>query len=238
MTTFEIIDSCPVPAKIADAVRECKRRSGQVLTSCDRSTAAEPLLRRLGKKSQNQLYWGFVHGLPGYNPANPPGFSTHERFNDGPAFPQYRRGARLPDELVGQDWSAGWAAAKAYNAMGIPAALTYPGSAREAQHVNIRAVSSKWKWRGKFKVLKRGMRGPSILTINRRLQFCVQPHSSGKRYLPKKLTGSRLFFSEQTEQAVKRFQRDHGLTADGVVGEKTAHQLAVSTAWWKAQRSH
>lgn len=30
---FEVIDGCPVPADVADAVREIKRRSGAVLSS-------------------------------------------------------------------------------------------------------------------------------------------------------------------------------------------------------------
>ena len=38
-------------------------------------------------------------------------------------------------------------------------------------------------------------------------------------------------FGQATEKAVKQFQKDHGLTADGVVGEKTwaALEKACST---------
>src|SRR5262245_39526903 len=72
---FVIIDNCPVPKQLADEVLQIKKLSGAHLNSCDRSTDAEPLLAKFGKMSQRQLYEGFRAGKPGFNPANPPGFS-------------------------------------------------------------------------------------------------------------------------------------------------------------------
>ncbi len=98
---FDVIDRCPVPRALADEVRFLKQKTGATLNSCDRSPEAEPLLRANGKKTQEKLHAEF---LAGGTPANKPGFSTHERRNDGTAYPG-RRGARLEDWQVGMDWS-------------------------------------------------------------------------------------------------------------------------------------
>ena len=76
---FAIIDNCPVPKELADEILAIKAESGASLNSCDRSPEAEPILKKCGKQSQKQLWDGFRLGLPNYNPANPPGKSTHER---------------------------------------------------------------------------------------------------------------------------------------------------------------
>jgi lysozyme len=81
---FEVIDGCPVPAEIAPQVRLLKHDVPHaVLQSAYRGNAAAGLLKRLHKKTQAMLYWGFLHHLPGYNPANRPGQSTHELFAGG-----------------------------------------------------------------------------------------------------------------------------------------------------------
>ncbi len=70
---FKVIDNCPVPAPLYPALMAIKKKSGATLVSCDRSPQAEPLLKKLGKMSQRQLYNGFIERRPGFNPANRPG---------------------------------------------------------------------------------------------------------------------------------------------------------------------
>lgn len=233
---FAVVDRCPVPAKAAPFVIEAKRRSGQTLSSCFRGREARAILARFGKHDQAFLYDGFRRGLPGFNPANPPGFSTHECFNDGPAFPRLRRGARIPDELVGQDWSNGAAVAATYRAMGVNAALTYPGSAREAQHVNIRVIPKKLKpplKRGDGRKGGGGVR-KRVNKMTGRLSYVARPNTGGKRSY---LGGRRNVFDKQTEVALKDFQEDHGLKPDGVYGEMTEHQLDIAYDHWHKRRT-
>lgn len=71
------------------------KRSGASLQSCYRGDDARLLLNRLGKQSQAQLWEGFQDHRPGYYPANPPGYSTHELHSDGAAYPSVPRGGRL-----------------------------------------------------------------------------------------------------------------------------------------------
>jgi peptidoglycan hydrolase-like protein with peptidoglycan-binding domain len=217
-------------------VQEAKRRSGQVIVSCFRGSEARAILNRNGKKDQSQLYYGWTHRLPGYNPANPPGYSTHECHNDGSAYSSYRRGARIPDELVGQDWTNAWTVVQAYNNMGIPASLTYPTSPLERHHLNIRVTRSRWKWKRPPMTLTRGMTGASVKKLVHELHYCRVPKAGGKRYLPldRKLDASPRFFGQQVERAVKRFQRDHGLKADGIVGPHTRVQISASAAYWRS----
>lgn len=224
---FVVVDRCPVPAKAAPFVVEAKRRSGQSLNSCFRGIEARAILARYGKHDQVYLYNGWIRHLPGFNPANPPKRSTHECYNDGPAFPSRAVGARIPDELVGQDWTNAWKVVAAYRAMGINAALTYPTSALEKQHVNIRVIPKKLPVplkRGDGKVKGHNMRR-RVNRMTGRLSYLNQPNGKG-RYL----TGRRNMFDAETELAVKHFQHDHGLRADGIVGEMTEHQIDVSYA--------
>lgn len=63
-----------------------------------------------------------------------------------------------------------------------------------------------------FKALKRGQTGPSIVKL-KKLMYARGLRQFGSRYNP--------FFNQKTEDAIKRFQKKHKLTADGVVGAKT-----------------
>lgn len=102
---FEVIDNCPVPAVIAPQVRLLKHDvPSAVLQSGYRGDLAMRLLKRLGKSTQAMLYNGFLRHLPGYNPANPPGFSTHELHSDGVAY-RGPRGRLLRPFQCGLDWN-------------------------------------------------------------------------------------------------------------------------------------
>ena len=219
---FEIIDSCPVPARLAPALRRIKARSGAVINSCDRSAEAEPHLRRLGKMSQRQLYEGWIQRRPGFNPANPPGFSTHERRNDGVAYPG-PRGSRLPYWAVGIDTNNTPGFIQAAKAEGYLAVVTYPGNPREGHHVNFRREP---RVRVAVRPLRRGSRGPRVLRLTRRLSFVHSP-ADGKPYLD----GRRHVFDAETEAALRRFQREHHQRDDGIYGPLSHRQLMASVRW-------
>lgn len=101
---YAVIDNCPVPRRLARRVRALKRDvPGARLNSCYRGHGATRLLHRLGKHTQAELYDGWIHRRPGFLPANPPGFSSHELHSDGnPVYGQ--RGRRIPFWKVGMDW--------------------------------------------------------------------------------------------------------------------------------------
>ena len=103
--SFVIIDNCPVPKRIAKQVRALKHDVPHaVLQSCYRGNAAKGLLHRLGKSTQAMLWYGWLHRLPGFNPANPPGRSTHELRSDGVAY-RGPVGRPLWAWQCGMDWN-------------------------------------------------------------------------------------------------------------------------------------
>ncbi len=65
-----------------------------------------------------------------------------------------------------------------------------------------------------YSILRRGMRGPSVANVQRALRAAGFYHMS--------IDG---IFGAGTEQAVRAFQRDHRLVADGLVGRKTIAAL-------------
>lgn len=134
------VQGCPCPAPLAPFLREVLSASGARLQSCYRGADAEALLHQLGKSSQRELYAGWVARRPGFNPANPPGFSTHELRNDGAAYPQWPRGARIPWWACGIDVDDAHVPAfiAAARARGWVVTQTYPTSAGEYHHVNFR----------------------------------------------------------------------------------------------------
>jgi len=140
VSKYTLVQGSPVPNKLAPFLRTILGESGAQLQSVYRGADAEDLLRRVGKHSQRQLYDGFRRGLPGYNPANPPGFSTHELRNDGAAYSQWPRGGKIPWWAVGIDIDDAHvksfiAAAKRH---GWVVSQTYPHSRGEYHHVNFR----------------------------------------------------------------------------------------------------
>lgn len=222
---FEIIDCKPVPADLAAEVREIKRLSGANLNSCDRTVEAVRYARSQGCKlsSQQELWDGFRAGRPGFNPANPPGRSTHERRNDGVA---YRGPAGMPLRYwqVGMDWSNAPGVVRAAASLGFLATVTYPSSPREGQHVNFRKEP---KIKVPFRVLKRGSTGSRVEKITRRLMVARDP-DTGEPYL----TEPSRTFTERVEKAVRSFQFDHHQKVDGIVGKQTWTQIEVSHRFW------
>lgn len=228
---YVLVDCCPVPAKLAPVIREVKRVSGQTLISCYRADDARALLEQCGKKSQAQLYYGWVHRLPGYNPANPPGRSTHELRSDARAY-RLPAGTRLAYWMVGQDWTNAGGVVKAYARLGYTASVTYPGDPREYHHVNLRKkpIFSIWK----IRPLKRGMRGPRAYIVIKMLKV-IKSHYTGRTYLPKSFENKR-HYGVTVASAIKDFQRDHHQKPDGIVGIQTRRQLGDSYRYWKNRK--
>jgi murein L,D-transpeptidase YcbB/YkuD len=216
---FEIIDNCPVPARLAPVVREIKARTGATLNSCDRSPEAEPLLQRCNpaKMSQRQLFDGWQARRPGFNPANPPGRSTHERRNDGVAYAG-PAGMPLMWWQVGMDWQNSDAVVRAAAALGYTATRTYPSNPLESHHLNFRKEPP-------VKVLpplKRGSKGVRVARMTKTLS--IVKDKDGAAYLAR----GQGIFDEKVEEALKRFQREWDQNPDGIYGPQTARQLAVA----------
>lgn len=166
---YAVVQGCPVPAKLAPFLTQILRESGARLQSCYRGADAEALLHRLGKSSQLDLYRGFLQRRPGFNPANPPGHSTHELRNDGMAYTrtwpggthagQWHTGDKLPWWACGIDIddahvTAFIAAAKKH---GWQVARTYPNSTSEYHHVNFRRPPLRHRVKAHVRqILKRG----------------------------------------------------------------------------------
>lgn len=214
---FEIVDSCPVPVQLAACVREIKRLTGAQLNSCDRSQEAEPQLKRLGKMSQRQLFDGWTRRVPGFNPANPPGFSTHERRNDGAAYP-VPRGMPLRYWQVGMDWTESDKVIAAAAKLGFTATRTYPRDQREYHHLNFRREPRFTV----FSPLKRGSKGVRVARMAKQLAHAYD--AEGRPYLDQ----GQGIFDEKVEAALKRFQHEWDQKPDGVFGEQTSRQLAVA----------
>lgn len=90
---FRVIQGCPVPKNIAPYIAIVARDANATVNSIYRGHDAERILNAHGKHSQAQLYAMFLAGHG--NPANPPGFSTHELKSDGVAYPRTPRGHDL-----------------------------------------------------------------------------------------------------------------------------------------------
>lgn len=95
-TEICVVQDCPCFSDIAPYISIVATDAHATINSIYRGQdpAAKRILHKYGKRTQAELYWMYVHGQ-GY-PANPPGFSTHELYSDGVAFPSVPRGHRLP----------------------------------------------------------------------------------------------------------------------------------------------
>lgn len=222
----------PVPKKLGPAVRQCLAASGTWLNSGLRTQRAINWARRKGAvlSSQAELYYGYIMGRPGYNPANPPGRSTHERRSDGVAYVG-------PIGRVLRWWQCGLdiggPASSRTNAerfcaaarkLGWVATITYPTNPLEQHHVNFRKAP-----RRKL-LLKKGSRGHKVKKYSRRLRFIRRKGAS----LPYLSEAPKKVFDQEMFHAVRQFQHAHGLTPDGVIGIHTAAQIdLVFRRQWK-----
>jgi hypothetical protein len=215
---FVVIDNCPVPAELADEINKIRQASGAHLNSCDRSPDAEPILAQHGKRSQRELYEAYEHHEPGARPANRPGQSTHERRNDGVAYPG-NVGDPLEYWQVGMDWDNPPAAAAAARQLGWIATTTYPHAALETQHLNFRKEPEPG-----LPTAKPDDDGPVVKEITQVLATIRSPVTH-QPYLPEAYP----HYGPLVIAAVKRFQTEHHQKNDGIVGPHTATQLAVAS---------
>lgn len=126
-------DGCPCPLGIKLVLLDARRNgwTGQAV-SIDRRY---PYAERFGKKSQKALYEGWIRGLPGYNPANPPGQSSHELRGDG-TVGELRQ--VLPWWRIGMDTSMADQLRDVLNRLGYKSYRPY-ADPREQHHTNLRA---------------------------------------------------------------------------------------------------
>ena len=86
---YLLLDGCPVPYDVAPYVYLVLRRAGQTASSIYRGMdpAAQPLLRRYGKRNQAQIHKAY----PAIS--NPPGHSQHDlHTDDGRPLPAWHVG--------------------------------------------------------------------------------------------------------------------------------------------------
>lgn len=218
----------PLPYKLGMLMEELLKEIGiSYINSGLRTQAAVTWARGQGAvlSSQAELYQGYITGQPGYNPANPPGYSTHERRSDGVAFPQWTRGLPIPWWACGIDIDPGYIPSliSAARKRGWIVSITYPGNPSEGHHVNFRR-EPKFSI---FKPLKRGSRGRRVKKLTRRLKYLG-------RWEGKPVKG----YGPRVEKAVKEFQKKNHLVADGVVGPRTMRQININfrQKWQKNKR--
>jgi hypothetical protein len=216
---YQLINGKPVPARLAAELRALGLGRDITLYSCLRTQDAVEWARGQGVSlsSQQELYDGFVAGLPGFNPANRPGESTHELRNDGVAYPGPVR-MWLPYYKVGIDSSNAKLLCQRAKARGWTATLTYPANPRESHHVNFRKEPKLIA----FRALRKGARGPRVGKMTLQLAYL--------RYLPR----AQGRFDEKVKAALREFQNDWPqLVPDGVYGVHTARQLGAA---WRGMR--
>jgi hypothetical protein len=221
----------PLNAKQAEVVEPILEEAGTFLTSGARNQAAVEFARSLGYtlSSQAELYDCWQRRVPGCNPANPPGRSTHEGKNDGVAYRWWPAFFSLPWWAWGLDLADSADFVQSANAHGFRAAITYPGDPREGHHVNLRKKPSRRAWRWvrtkQFRVLRKGSRGRAVGAMTKRLVYLgwLDGNPSGN-------------FNERVEDALASFQRHYSQQADGVYGPSTDHQLKVAVRGRKACR--
>lgn len=216
----------PAPKKIA-AVLQAMADEGITFTSIQRNQPAVNYARSQGAilSSQEELYAGFASGRPGFNPANPPGRSTHERRSDGVAYPG-PVGRPLFGWQVGLDCSDSEKAIEVARRHGWIAFRPY-ASGSEYHHINFVKEPIL-----KSAAMKRGSKGRRVRKLEKRLAFLRDRY--GKHYFAGKVDGK---FGELTEKAVRRFQIDHKLKVDGVVGKYTWAQINAALRYqWKKRK--
>lgn len=220
---------CDSDGGFGDLVAAISVRANAPIVSCAREAAAEPLLRQLGLHSQTQLYDCYARKTRtgicppacngNCNAANPPGKSTHERRNDGLAYPRWRLFLKLPVWGRGIDVERDRVPAFCDEARkeGFIVTLTYPSSSQEAQHVNFRKPPKISIW--SVRPLRAGDRGPRVSQVVRLLWFLRSPLTDEPYLDPHVMPHGR--FTPPVEHAVGAFQRDHHQKLDGTVGIHT-----------------
>lgn len=228
MARFVEIDRCPVPVEQAPAINAIRARSGAHLTSCYRGDDPEgaAILRKNAKSNQAQLYaCDQARRRTGKcpcascNPANPPKQSTHECFSDGVAY-RGPRGRKLDGWQCGDDWDDSDAALAAALELGLTMVRPY-ADGREHHHTNFVKEPKLVNWLLPLQVGVGGLGARGVLV----LRTVDRLHRLGYLHYP--LGQSHYRYTAKVATAVSKFQKDHGLEVDGVVGPHTYASLRV-----------
>lgn len=133
LTETVAFDGVPTQRGLALLLTHCRRVGwkGRLNSSDRRKGVAE----RYGHQSQAALYDGFRKGLSGFNPANPPGYSSHELRSDGSRL-FGRRGRKLDWFQMGLDVDEDQSLQMRLREMGVDARHPYD-TASEAHHINV-----------------------------------------------------------------------------------------------------
>lgn len=133
--TFTVaFDGAPMPRGLALALADARRNGWRgTVSSADRR---EGVAEKHGKMSQAALYAGWIARRLGFNPANPPGRSTHEYRSDGVPY-RGPIGRPLAWWQLGLDVTESVQLVTILNRLGYSAFRPY-SDPREAHHVNFR----------------------------------------------------------------------------------------------------
>jgi len=127
-------DGAPVFAGLAWALQDARDAGIHfTLSSGDRR---QGVAERFGHQSQAALYDCYRRGVPGCNPANPPGYSSHELHSDGN--PVYGpRGARIPWFKLGLDVNPNEALVAFLSSHGYRVVHPYGSESNERHHISF-----------------------------------------------------------------------------------------------------
>jgi hypothetical protein len=118
-----------------------------------------------------------------------------------------------------------------YRSLDISVAFNVPGESWHMDVLSSRAVrraAKKIRRQRDKAVLKQGEREKAVKFLKHQMHYIKDPDTKRVYYRPgetKPKDGWDDFFNEELEISVKKFQRDHRLTADGVVGRKTDRKI-------------
>jgi len=145
------VQGCPVPRQLAAVIQPSLAATGAMLISCYRGSDPQgaAILHVHGKHTQEQLYEGWLRRLPGFNPANRPGTSTHELRSDSIAYPG-PTGRKLEWWQCGMDIDDGHVDAfiRSLAGRGVNAHRPY-GFGAEYHHVNLKTLPPRRLWIGR-----------------------------------------------------------------------------------------
>lgn len=145
------VQGAAVPRQLAVVIRPSLAATGATIFSCYRGDDPQgaAILHAHGKHTQAQLYYGWIHRLPGYAPANRPGTSTHELRSDGYAYPG-PSGRHLEWWQCGMDIDDPHVDAfiRHLANRGVSAHRPY-GYGAEYHHVNLRTKPPSRLWAGR-----------------------------------------------------------------------------------------
>ncbi len=130
--------------------------------------------------------------------------------------------------------------AKFYQSLGISVSFNVPGEAWHMDilsHNEVMAAAKKIRQERDKAVLKRGEKEMAVKHLKFQLHHILDPQTKAAYFQPGQNRPSQGYpteFGAELETAVKRFQKDHKLEADGVVGSQTNRK--IDDAYTKAQK--